>query len=218
MRVELANPKLRKYFLPRIMNSPKFSPDHFGYITSPAIGNPGSAISKIKKGFLWICDNGAFSGNFNPDDFFSFLENLIPYQRNCHFIVSPDKYQNAKETNQMFKKYAPKIKSMGFPVAFVAQNGQEKLKLPSPDQFDALFVGGSDSWKMSNSGETVIKAAQQMGKSVHIGRVNSLKRIRFFSVLNVDSFDGTHVIYGPQKNGDQLLKWMKESINPLFYL
>lgn len=211
----IAKPKKRIYFLPMIKNDHRF-PDQFGFITSPLIGRCGSAISRIRKGYPWICDNGAFKDNFDPDLFFDFLQGLRSHQESCLFAVCPDKYLQADKTLEMFDQYAPRIREMGFPVAFVAQDGQENL--PFPDSFDALFVGGSDPWKMSPKGSRIIKQAQKLGKWIHIGRVNSRKRIRYFSLLNVDSFDGTHIIYSPDKNRKYLIKWMSESNHPLFYI
>jgi hypothetical protein len=40
------------------------------------------------------------------------------------------------------------IRYAGFPVAFVARDDLEHLTVPW-DDFDALFIGGSTSWKLA---------------------------------------------------------------------
>lgn len=210
-----AKPKKRIYFLPGARKDHDY-PDQFGMIVTPSRDNNGSAIIRIKNGWRWICDNGAFKGNFDPDLFFGFLENMIPYRNSCSFVVCPDKFGDSDTTLQLFDQYAQRIKFFNFPVAFVAQDGQDQKDFPV--NFDALFLGGSDQWRKSPGAAQTIKRAQKLGKWIHIGRVNSRKRIQYFSLLNVDSFDGTHLIYNHIKHRRQLIRWMSESNSPLFYL
>lgn len=160
----------------------------FGQIITPRTG------TKAPRG-IWCMDNGAFTGTFREDWFFSFLEKKEPYRDTCWFVTVPDSVANAIETQYKFRHYAWKIKAMGWPVAFVAQDGQESM--PFPPEFDFLFVGGTTEWKMSRAAEYCIWYAKQMGAGVHVGRVNSLKRIRHFQLLGVDSVDGTRPAIEP---------------------
>lgn len=63
--------------------------------------------------------------------------------------------------------------------------------------FDWLFVGGTTEWKMGPALE-IIKAAQKHDRPVHVGRVNSTKRMKFFQQAKVDSVDGTKAAYEPK--------------------
>lgn len=128
----------------------------------------------------------------------------------------PDVVGNAEETINLFPKYSQRIRNVGYKVAFVAQDGQENL--PFPDEIDALFIGGSTKWKLGIGAEKCIKRAKEKGLWVHVGRVNTKKRMKHFSLLNVNSVDGTHITYGPDKKRKELIRWMEETRLPLFFI
>lgn len=201
------------YFIPAGFKHHRF-PDWFGVIVSPTNHDSGSAIVRIKQGWPWICDNGAFTQKFEPERFYRFLEKMQPYQHQCRFVVAPDVVSDARATLDHFPEFAPRIRSLGYRVAYAAQDGQEQL--PFPDAFDALFVGGSTAWKLGPEADACIGQAQRLGKWVHVGRVNTLKRLRHFSLVNVDSVDGTHVVFRPDEYVPRLIRWT--SIRPLFVL
>ncbi len=76
------------------------------------------------------------------------------------------------------------------------------------DDFDALFVGGSTEWKLSGSARELVREARARGKSTHMGRVNSLRRLRYAESIGCDSADGTYLIFGPDVNLPRLLGWL----------
>lgn len=53
---------------------------------------------------------------------------------------------------------------------------------------------------MSREALVCIQRAQAQGRWVHVGRVNSQKRIRHFKLAGVDSVDGTSICYQPDVN------------------
>jgi hypothetical protein len=55
-----------------------------------------------------------------------------------------------------------------------------------------LFVGGSTTWKLSTMGEWAA-LGREHGAWVHVGRVNTARRIKECQIAGVDSFDGTSV-------------------------
>ena len=69
----------------------------------------------------------------------------------------PDVVSDALATTILFRKWGARIRSLGYPVAYVAQDGVEGLRgrttsggLTFPvswDSFDCLFIGGSTAWK-----------------------------------------------------------------------
>jgi hypothetical protein len=111
--------------------------------------------------------------------------------------------------------WLPRIRSLGFPVAYVAQDGATEDSLPW-GEFDALFIGGSTDWKLGEDARYLAHAANSRGKWVHCGRVNSRKRLRYAATpyelggMGADSADGTFLTYGPAKNLPQLLGWLRE--------
>lgn len=148
-------------------------------------------------------DNGAFSG-FNEKQFLSLLSRLKPHRERCFFVAAPDIVANARRTLDSFTyRWAEEL--IPWPAALVAQDGIEDLPIPWP-AIRALFIGGSTKWKLSNAALDVIRCAKLLGKWVHIGRVNTVHRMRYFTKLGCDSFDGS---------GLSRYDWMKRAmINP----
>jgi hypothetical protein len=148
----------------------------------------------IQQGRKYGVDNNAFTIGFDPEKFFAHLEKLRPYSDKCLFIACPDIVGNARETLHLYDKWSGEIREYG-PVAFVAQDGQENF--PLPQDCDWLFIGGTTDFKMGIGAKDCIWRAQERGKPVHVGRVNSISRFRYFQKLGVDSVDGTNPIYEP---------------------
>jgi hypothetical protein len=124
------------------------------------------------------------------------LETLSTYKSTCLFITCPDVIGDAMATLALFKKYTDRF--FGWPVAFVAQDGQEGLDFPPLHQWDCLFIGGSTTWKMSEAAIDCIVRARSIGKHIHIGRVNWYQRYKHFASLKDSEHftcDGTRVRY-----------------------
>jgi hypothetical protein len=144
-------------------------------------------------------DNGAFS-RFDREAFESLLERENHRRHLCRFVAVPDVVGSARRTLEVFDRWYERIGQ--WPLALVAQDGQEDLPIPW-ELIKAVFVGGSTEWKLSFHAQTVIKAAQALGKWVHVGRVNKPARFEYFEKLGADSIDGT---------GLARYTWMREDI------
>ncbi len=178
-------------------------PELFGFMLTPKKGL--TTLSEDPTGKrVWAADNGAFSGQFNEKLFFSFLERMIPFQDRCLFCVCPDEMCNPTETLKKYNEYSGRIRSLGYKVAFVAQDGQENLDFPP--EFDWLFVGGSTEWKLGEGAIDCIKRAKDLGKKIHIGRVNSYKRLLHFYPYDIETVDGNHLKYKPERK-DDVVRW-----------
>jgi|SRR5262245_205641 len=132
-------------------------------------------------------DNGAFAG-FNREGFESLLKREAHRRHLCRFVAVPDVVASARRTLEVFDRWYERIGQ--WPLALVAQDGQEDLPIPW-ELIKAIFIGGSTEWKLSFHAQTVIKAAQALGKWTHAGRVNTPARFEYFEKLGVDSIDGT---------------------------
>jgi hypothetical protein len=123
---------------------------------------------------------------------------------------------HAVPTLELFKVWAPKIRQLGFPVALVAQDGlEDMLDDIDWDMVDVVFLGGSDGFKTGEAGRMVTKRAKYEGKEVHMGRVNSGKRLLLANEWGCDTADGTFLAYGPDKNLPRLLSWLDALPQPL---
>jgi hypothetical protein len=155
----------------------------------------------------------------------------------CLFAVAPDVVGDAAATMARSEHFLPLIRHYTrFPAAFVAQNGQERLPVPW-DEFDVLFLGGSAEcvpcgyvrpvtdfeqrqcpfcgrrlveWKLGAAALEMVAEARARGKRVHMGRVNSLKRLRYAEAIGCDSADGTYLTFGPDVNLPTVLRWLDD--------
>lgn len=147
-----------------------------GGFTSPAFVTP------------WAADNGAFRG-LEPKKFRRMLRRCegVP---GCLFVVVPDVVADAAATQQMWGQWADDVRACGQPLAFVGQDGCRADQVPW-EEIGAYFVGGSTEWKLGRESAALIAEAKRRGKWVHVGRVNSLRRLRAAYDLGADSVDGT---------------------------
>jgi hypothetical protein len=132
-------------------------------------------------------DNGAFAG-FDAQSFMALLERENQRRTLCRFVAVPDVVGSARRTLEVFDHWSEQIGQ--WPLALVAQDGQEDLPIPWK-LIEAVFIGGSTAWKLSFHAQAIIKAAQALGKWTHAGRVNTPARFEYFEKLGVDSIDGT---------------------------
>jgi hypothetical protein len=166
----------------------------FGILTAPY--HKGVPVG-IVEGMRWGADLGVLDGpkwlkRFDPDKAFPWLGSMWKHKDTCMFIPVPDVYQDARKTIEAYLEWWTHM--WAWPLAFIAQDGQEDEEFPLPKTWVALFVGGSTEWKLSDAAHGVIIAAQEMGKHIHIGRVNWMRRYRHFAVMEGSddwTFDGT---------------------------
>ena len=138
------------------------------------------------QGARFAIDNGAYN-RFDADKFRRVLAREKPNRGRCIFVAAPDVVGSARRTLEVFSHWYPKL--AGWPVALVCQDGQEDLDIPWR-LIAGVFIGGSTEWKLSVAAEQIVRAAQAIGKWVHVGRVNTPQRIDKFYEMGVDSIDG----------------------------
>lgn len=177
---------------------------------------PGNSYHlKVDRYPFWAADNGAFTrapGGFSEAKFREMLmrPTLREYAATCLFIVAPDKLVvlddgtvvgDAAGTLEQFPAWAKEIRSAGFPVALVAQNGLETMLDAVPWHLvDALFIGGNTERKLSDAARRCIVEARRRGKMTHMGRVNSFSRLARAAEMLCDTADGTFLMFGPKTN------------------
>lgn len=140
------------------------------------------------KGFRWAADSDSFNDSYSDEAFVRMLDKItgIP---GCLFVVCPDVVGDADATNKLFVEWMNPVLATGQPVAFVAQDGLNWLPWR---YFDALFIGGSTEFKLSARVAELVREAKWRGKWVHMGRVNTRRRIRYAQSIGCDSIDGTN--------------------------
>jgi hypothetical protein len=142
-------------------------------------------------------DNECYTKPLDPEAYTRTLRRIYKYHGSdlCLFAAAPDVVADAPATLARFEHWGPLIHYIGLPVALVAQDGLEDLAVPW-DWFECLFIGGSTAWKLGTAAAALMHEARYRGKWVHVGRVNSWKRVDVLKV-KPDSIDGTHWIKKP---------------------
>jgi hypothetical protein len=113
---------------------------------------------------------------------------------------------DAQATLELFRLWHAFL--VHLPLAYVAQDDSERVGLPwSAPGLRAIFIGGSTEWKLGPAAALVIAEAKRRGLWVHIGRVNSWRRARYFAALGAHSFDGTGSSIARDTNLPHYLRW-----------
>jgi hypothetical protein len=173
-----------------------------GHIATPASGH------RLQAGVAWCADNGSYTGAYPGDDkYLAWLSARAAHAPRCAFATAPDIVANAAATLTRSLPMLDRIRAAGYPAALVAQDGLEHLPIPWAT-FDVLFIGGSTEWKLGPAAAGLTAQAHRHGRPVHLGRVNSLRRLRYAASIGCQSVDGTFLAYGPDRNLHMLLRWL----------
>jgi hypothetical protein len=103
------------------------------------------------------------------------------------FVCLPDLVGDARRTLDLFDAF--RLHTNGLPRALVLQDGIGQYAIPWSD-IDAVFVGGSDAFKVSQEAINACRTAKMLGKWVHVGRVNTVSRVQEWLDI-ADSIDGS---------------------------
>jgi hypothetical protein len=176
-----------------------------GMIATPAQGNA------LPAGVSWCADNGCFGKGYPGDAaWLAWLATYTAEERaRCAFATAPDVVGDAVATLARSAPHLPAIRQLGYPAALVAQDGLENLPVPW-DSFDALFIGGSTKWKLGAAARALTAEAKARGKHVHMGRVNSRRRLHYADAIGCDTADGTFLTFGPNVNLARLSGWLRD--------
>lgn len=191
--------------------------DTFGTITSP--GHMATPLN-IVMGGVWATDLGCLIGpkyvkKINLSIAIPWLDEMKIYKNNCLWVAGADVVEDAKSTLEAYHEVCLKYFE-GWPICYIAQNGAEDLEIP--ESAAAVFIGGDTTWKCSMAAVSVIKRAQNMGKMIHIGRINWWKRYKIFKILEgSENFtcDGTRPKFDGRENSRKAWKHY-ENTKPLF--
>lgn len=153
----------------------------------------------------WAVDNFAYS-KWSRDNFLATVDICRQSRTQPLWIACPDVVGDWKATLDRFEGWSAYLRYRGFRRAFVLQDGQPTSRVPWSD-ISCVFLGGSTDFKLSESAFRLCRHARAKGLLVHIGRVNSFKRIRrFLDVMH--TFDGMSYSRYPDVKLPPLLRWI----------
>lgn len=180
-----------------------------GILLTPAAGNAVSWARRL--GLPWACDNAAFSG-FDPDAYAAMVGRVfLRLATNSTltrplWITAPDVPFDSAATRRIFDDWEPFLAARDLPIAFVAQDGTTPSDVPW-EKVSCLFLGGSTAWKLSDPAQALTCAAKARDKLVHMGRVNSRRRLLLAASWGVDSIDGSGFSRFPDATIPRALGW-----------
>lgn len=204
---------------------------HVGMLTTPREGKSPAEIP------VWAADNGCYGVGYPGD--IGYLNWLLRHRKHaerCLWATAPDVVGDAAATLKRSKPMLPLIRALGYRAAFIAQNGLDLRRIPW-DNFDALFIGGAaecrpckyirpvgmatvikrcpicgrqfSEWKLGEEAAAAVVEAKARGKAVHMGRVNSGKRLIYAATLGCSSSDGTFLTRAPDTNLKRMYGWLE---------
>lgn len=167
-----------------------------GCMTTPAQGN------RIPAGALYACDNGKYGKGYPGTEAWRrwLARKVERYGTDrCLWAAAPDVPFDAGGTLRESAPELARIRALGVPAAFCAQDGSEAGLIPW-DDLDVLFLAGTTDWKLGYAAAGLADEAHARGKAVHVGRVNSRQRLAHADTLRAETVDGTYLAFGPNKN------------------
>lgn len=177
-----------------------------GQMVTPDAGN------RIVPGVRWALDNGCFSDRWTPDRWVATLDRHR-HTAGCLFAVIPDVVADAAATNERWARWHGTARNRGYRCAYVLQNGCRSI----PAAASVVFVGGDDEFKLGPEARALVATAKSRGLWVHMGRVNSLRRLRYADLIGCDSVDGTYLAFGPDRNLPRLRGFLRLATEPRLF-
>lgn len=142
------------------------------------------------EGFRYCLDNGAWTAHqqgtaWDAGRFAGFVALLGV---GADFIVAPDVVMGGLESLRLSESWLHRLPGLRL---VAVQNGMtvEDVR-PLLGSTVGVFVGGDTAWKEATMPRWG-RLARECGAYIHVGRVNSARRIRLCALAGADSFDGT---------------------------
>lgn len=153
-----------------------------------------SAVGALRnEGFPYALDNGAWSAYVNkrPFDEDAFLKALARLGSAAEWVVVPDIVAGGQASLDFSLRFMPRVLDATQLALLAVQDGitSENVREHLGDRV-GLFVGGTTEWKLKTLPEWG-RLAKSVGCWLHVGRVNSCRRISFCASVGADSFDGS---------------------------
>jgi len=145
------------------------------------------------EGFRYALDNGAWSAFVAGARFDAgrFRACVAQMGAGADWIVVPDIVCGGRESLRFSLSWLDEILMVGPPVLLAVQNGMKASDLRHHvGGRVGLFVGGDTAWKEATL-PVWGRLARERTCYLHVGRVNSARRIRLCAMAGADSFDGS---------------------------
>lgn len=147
------------------------------------------------EGMRYALDNGAWSAfvQQEPFDEDAFLVAVDRLGEGADWIVLPDIVAGGFVSLDYSLRWKERLRGMPTKLLFAVQNGMQiddVASLLSPAV--GIFMGGTTEWKEATA-QARGSLARRRNCHLHVGRVNSARRIRICAAAGANSFDGSGV-------------------------
>lgn len=173
------------------------SPDQLAQLEAGGFGMMIGPATPKHFSLRYAIDNGAFPAwrkkqPWPEDKFLKLLDKVDAFPRRPDFGVCPDQVAQGFRSLDFSMEWIERLPE-GYPWYLAVQDGMTVDRVSAVmKHFGGIFVGGTSNWKMQ-SAPGWSRLAKDLGKPLHIGRVNSLpKAFVVAKVLGADSFDGNN--------------------------
>jgi len=167
----------------------------------------------------YAIDNGAWTAfqQRRPWDELAFVRLVERLGKGAEFITAPDIVAGGIQSLRLSESWLPRLDGVGRRRLIPVQDGVQSADvapLLGPDV--GVFVGGTTDWKIRTM-EGWACLARMRNAYCHVGRVNTVRRIRMCALAGADSFDGSSAsryAVNIQKldNGRKQRAWVFEDI------
>jgi hypothetical protein len=143
-------------------------------------------------GFPYALDNGAWWAycNKQPFDTTAFLRAYERLAGNADFVVLPDIVAGGNASLAFSMAWRDRL-PYRCPQLLAVQNGMTANQIgPLVGPNLGIFLGGTTDWKMKTMKQWG-EVARSQSAYLHIGRVNSARRIALCAAYGAQSFDGS---------------------------
>ena len=181
-----------------------------GCIVTPGQGNklPPPPVA-------FAIDNGCGPGKAGigagyPGDreYLEFLSRMSARARErCLFAVAPDVVCDAGASASDWRGFTARCaKGSGRPSRSQPRTGLRIWMSPGTRSMCRSSAATPDG-NSARLPEKLVSEAKKRHKKVHMGRVNSLKRLRYAEAIGCDTADGTYLTFAPDQNLRVVLGW-----------
>ena len=146
-------------------------------------------------GMAYAIDNGAYGCYLRGQPFNkrAFRKLLHAKSKKADWVVVPDIVAAGNESLSYSLEWLDECLAQCKQVLLAVQDGMRVADVRTYlNNRVGLFVGGTTKWKLASMPEWG-KLAKEKHCYLHVGRVNSKRRIRYCAGIGADSFDGTSV-------------------------
>jgi len=147
---------------------------------------------RLRPWLPYVLDNGRYAETlagvpFDADRFLRYVETYVQREQQPRWIAVPDVPFYGDGTVEMYEEWALKLQQYKVPLAVVVQDGMTpEIVQGLSVKPDVIFVGGTYDWKWQTARDWC-----RVFPRVHVGRVNSPRRLDELEAMGCESCDGS---------------------------